>query len=65
VDVHIGEMHSTVRAVDGESLVSPEVMDRLVRATLARIDEQGQRRRQADDDTMLRPAPDAGRGGGA
>lgn len=62
MDVHIGQMRSTVHAVDGESLLAPEVLDRIVRVTLARVDEARERRQLADEDTRLQPARPDGRG---
>lgn len=59
MDVHIGEMTSNVRAVDGQSLLAPEVLDQIVRVTLARLrDEQG-RAKRGNDDTTLIDAPSA------
>jgi hypothetical protein len=40
MDVDIGEIASTVRTVDGSSLLSPEVMERIVRAVLQAVDEK-------------------------
>jgi hypothetical protein len=63
VDVHITQMSSTVRAVDGESLLAPEVVDRIARVIQVRLDDETRRRREADDDTTLLPASGRGRGG--
>jgi hypothetical protein len=59
MDVHIGEMTSTVRAVDGQSLLAPEVLDRIVRVTLARLRDEQNRDRRGDDDTTLIDTPSA------
>ena len=40
MDVHIGEMDATVRAVDDRSLLSPDVLDAVANAVLARLDER-------------------------
>ena len=37
MDVHVSSMNATVRAVDDRTLVSPEVMDVIVREVLARL----------------------------
>ncbi len=39
MDVQIGEMVSTVRAVDGESLLSPQTMARIVNAVMRAVRE--------------------------
>lgn len=63
MDVHITQMSSTVRAVDGESLLAPDVVDRIARVTKARVDDETRRRREADEETTLLPASGRGRGG--
>lgn len=40
MDVEIGEVVTTVRAVDGSALVSPEVMRQIVRAVLRAVDDR-------------------------
>jgi len=40
VDVEIGEVVTTVRAVDGSTLVSPEVMRQIVRAVLRAVEDR-------------------------
>jgi len=46
VDVSIDEIVSTVRPVDGEALLSPEVMHQIVRVVMARVrDEDAHARR--------------------
>ncbi|RYG25199.1 hypothetical protein EON82_08015 [bacterium] len=37
MDVHIDEMASRVDVVDGSSLLSPELLERLVQEVLARV----------------------------
>jgi hypothetical protein len=54
MDVHIGEMTSTVRAVDGDSLLTPELVDRLVQAVLARLDSMQDRKRRGEAERELR-----------
>ena len=39
VDVEIGEVSSTVRAVDGESLISPAALQRIVQHALRAIQD--------------------------
>lgn len=40
MDVHVGEIVSTVRAVDGDALLSPQVLERIVRAVMRAIEER-------------------------
>ena len=45
MDVHISEVVSTVRAVDGQALLSPQVLEGIVRAVLRAV-EEGEAHRQ-------------------
>ena len=40
MEVQINELQSTVRAVDGDALVSPQIMERIVRAVLQAVNDQ-------------------------
>lgn len=60
MDVHIGALTSTVRAVDG--LLSAEVLARIAGVAAARVETEMERARQAEQDTSLRPASARGRG---
>ena len=40
MDVEIGEVVATVRAVDGSSLLTPDVMRQIVKAVLGAVQEQ-------------------------
>jgi len=53
VDVRIDELHSTVDTVDGNALLTPETLDRIVRAVLHALANQqrGQEALRADLDT--------------
>jgi hypothetical protein len=55
MDVYISEMRSTVRAVDGDSLLTPELLDRIVRAVLARLVDERDRDRRGEADRVLHP----------
>lgn len=46
MDVRIDELHTTVEALDGNALLSPETMERIVRAVLRAI-ELGERSRES------------------
>lgn len=50
MDVYIGEAETEVRPVEGRS---PQDEERLVQATLARLDERKQSEKRAYDDTKL------------
>ena len=40
MDVEIGEVSSTVRAVDGDSVLSPKAMQQVVRAVMAALRDE-------------------------
>lgn len=46
MDVEIGEVVSTVRAVDGDGLLAPQTLDRIVRAVLRVVDERDAHRQR-------------------
>lgn len=50
MDVHIGELNATVRAVDDRTLVSPEVLDVVVREVLRQLESRraGEEARRED-----------------
>lgn len=50
MDVYIGDAETEVRPVEGRS---PQDEERLIQATLARIDERKQSERREHDDTKL------------
>ena len=37
VDVRIDELHSTIDTVDGDALLTPDVLDRIVRTVLGEL----------------------------
>jgi hypothetical protein len=47
VQVEIGEVSSTVRSVDGEALLSPRVLQRIVAAVTAALHERDDRDQRA------------------
>jgi hypothetical protein len=55
VNVHVGEVSSTVRATDSQALLSPEVMDRLTAILLGRVREELDRDRKLEAERHLRP----------
>ena len=40
MEVHIGDLTSTVRAVDGDSLLAPQTMEKIVRVVLQAVRDQ-------------------------
>jgi hypothetical protein len=53
MDVHIGRLDAEVTAVDDRTLLSPEVLDVVVRTIVARLErEMDADRRHADDVAM-------------
>jgi hypothetical protein len=50
MDMHIGEMNSTVRVTDGQSRISQQELDRITREVLVRLrDHQTREQRRQDD----------------
>lgn len=49
-EVQIQDVQTTVRAVDGDSLLAPKTMDAIVRAVLAAVNDQNghEQRRRAE-----------------
>jgi hypothetical protein len=55
MDVHIESLETTVRAVDDRTLLSPDVMDAVVREVLTRLDaRQAGAERAGDERAMWR-----------
>jgi hypothetical protein len=46
MQVQIHDLQSTVRAVDSDSLLSPQTMDKIVRVVLQAVDEQENHRQR-------------------
>jgi hypothetical protein len=59
MDVHIGEMQSTVRATDSGTLLSPGMLEQIVRAVLERVREEQAYDRRVADERRLRPGVSA------
>jgi hypothetical protein len=47
MEVEIGNVVSTVRAVDGDSLLTPQILEKIVRAVLQAVNEQEQHHKRA------------------
>lgn len=59
MDVHIGEVNSTVRATDSQTLLSPQVLDQIVRVVLERLREEQAHEQRVEEERRLRPAVSA------
>ncbi|MFQ5857426.1 MAG: hypothetical protein ACE5LU_17610 [Anaerolineae bacterium] len=59
MDVHIGEVNSTVRTTDSQALLSPQVLDQIVRVVLERLREEQAHERRVEEERRLRPAVSA------
>jgi hypothetical protein len=59
MDVNIGEMNSTVRVADEQTLLSPRVMEQIVRTILGRLKDEEDRMRPLEEERQLRPAASA------
>lgn len=46
MEVEINELSSTVQAIDGDSLLTPKTMERIVRVVLQAIDERDSHRQR-------------------
>jgi hypothetical protein len=53
MDVHINDVETTVRAVDDRTLLSPDVMEVVVREVLTRLGREQEDDRRASGDRRL------------
>jgi hypothetical protein len=53
MDVHIGEISSIVRAVDGDSVLTPQMMEKIVQAVLRAVEEREQHRQRVRAETCV------------
>jgi hypothetical protein len=54
VDVRVESVVSRVRVTDADALLTREVLERIVQAVRARLEEEEARRRERDDDRAVR-----------
>jgi hypothetical protein len=63
MDVHVGEMSSTVRATDSQSLLTPSVLRQIVEAVMAELqvakatDQQRASERKLQAGSVAQPFP--------
>lgn len=55
MDFHVGEMNSTVRMTDSQSVLSPDVFERLVAAVLQRVREDRAHAERVASERRVRP----------
>jgi len=55
MEVNIGEVNSTVRATDSASLLSPEMLERIVRAVMERVRDEESHRQRTEAERRLSP----------
>ena len=53
MEVEIGHLKSTVRAVDGDALLSPPTLERIVRIVLQAVDDRESYRRRVRDEQRI------------
>ena len=54
MDVHIGEVNSSVRVTQSDGMLAPQTLEQIVREVLARLRQQQAHERQSDADRQLR-----------
>lgn len=54
IDVRVNTVASTVRVTDADALLSPEILDRIVRAVVERLEDERARRREREEDKAVR-----------
>jgi hypothetical protein len=59
MDVHVGEINSTVRMTDSQALLSPQILEQIVRVVLARVREEDSHKKRVEDERQLRPSVSA------
>jgi hypothetical protein len=52
-EFHIKNAIGTVKAIDGDSLLSPQTLERIVNAVLSAVDERQLRRERSKADTSV------------
>jgi hypothetical protein len=55
MEVQIGELSSTVRAVDGDALLAPQTLERIVRAVLQAVRDEQEHARRVQSEQRVTP----------
>lgn len=53
MDVHINEVASTVRAVDGDALLSPQTMNKIIQLVLQAVQERDEHRKRVSAEQRI------------
>lgn len=53
MDIHIGEVVSNMRAVDGDALLSPQTLEKIVEAVLQAVREQEAHRARVEAERRI------------
>ncbi len=53
MDINIGEVESTVRAVDGDALLAPQTLAKIVQAVLLAVREQEEHRTRVREEQRI------------
>ena len=59
MDVQIGEVNTTLRMMDSQTLLSPQLMEQIVRTVMLRLRDEQERTRALEEGRSLRPAASA------
>jgi hypothetical protein len=59
MDVQIGELNSTVRVMDSQALLTPQLLERITREVLARLREETAQENRNEETRKLKPAASA------
>jgi hypothetical protein len=59
MEVQIGEINSTVRVVDSQALLTPQLLERILREVLARLREDAAKENRNEENRKLKPAASA------
>ena len=62
MEFHVGEMNSTVRMTDSQSVLSPDVFERLVAAVLQRVREDRMHEERVTSERQVRPGASVSEG---
>lgn len=55
MSAHIGEVNSTVQITDSQALLSPQILEQIVRIVLQRVREDDAHQSRVEDERRLRP----------
>jgi hypothetical protein len=61
MDVIIEEVTSTIRTVDGEAVLHPNVLGRVIQAVIAAVEEKQMRHRRRQEDARIAEDDDSSR----